>query len=360
MDIWRQYKSPETRLLRHVSHLQESRLNHNNSNIVPPLSSSTSRQSRKLSIFRRKKRYTLEAEVSKFEKADEVCETAECGGSSVGGEGSTSAESTVNNDPISIARNGAGALDGSREDIISLMITEEQSRILRESHLLSMDVRSRNRTVSNKFNSTLAAEYIHNGSDSKTDKLKVLNDGPMHQGSAREMALANITNYSERNLSDQELCEVHQIFGVDSNKLHETEDNPAEFSCRPLFNYDYGSSDPLTTGQSWQPSIEELLEMFPKLTRSDLEDDLASDFLFPLSHVHYSILQGKQIQCERCRQSIEYLMTTYDKYIALFANGTESWQTKRWGQQIPSCATDNREVAAQMARAECRIALVYP
>ncbi|KAK9315651.1 hypothetical protein V1524DRAFT_76422 [Lipomyces starkeyi] len=355
MDIWRQYKSPETRLLRHVSHLQEWRLNHNNSNIVPPLSSSTSRQSRKLSIFRRMKRHTPEAEVSKFEKADEVCETEECGGSFVSVEGSTSAGSTVNN----VARNGAGALDGSREDIISLMITEEQRRILRESHLLSMDGRSCSRTGSNKFNSTLAAEYIHNGSDSKTDKLKVLNDGPMHQGIAREIALANITN-SERNLSEQEQCEVHPIFGVDSSKLHETEDNPAEFSCRPLFNYDYGSSDSRTPGQSWQPSIEELLHMFPKLTRSDLEVDLASDFLFPLSHVHSSILQGKQIQCERCRQSIEYLMTTYDKYIALFANGTESWQTKRWGQQIPSCATDNREVAAQMARAECRIALVYP
>ncbi|KAK9483808.1 hypothetical protein V1527DRAFT_246162 [Lipomyces starkeyi] len=337
MDIWRQYKSPETRLLRHVSHLQDWRLNHNNSNMIPPLSSSTSRQSRKLSIFRRMKRYTPEAEVSKFEKADEVCETPECGGSSVGVEWSTSVGYTVNN----VARNGAGALDGSREDIISLMITEEQSRILRESHLLSMDVRSHNRTGSNKFNSTLAA------------------DSSMHQGIAREMALANITN-SERNLSEHEQCEVHPIFGVDSSKLHEIEDNPAEFSCRPLFNYDYGSSDPRTPGQSWQPSIEELLHMFPKLTRSDLEVDLASDFLFPLSHVHSSILQAKQIQCERCRQSTAYLMTTYDKYIALFANGTESWQTKRWGQQIPSCATDNREVAAQMARAECRIALVYP
>ncbi|KAK9375223.1 uncharacterized protein V1513DRAFT_443151 [Lipomyces chichibuensis] len=351
MDIWR--------LIRRVSHLQEWRINHNISNVVQPLSSSTSRQSRKGSIFRRKKVYTPEAEVSKFEKAVEVCETTVSDGFPVGVELSTSAVSIVNKGHIGVAGNGGDALGGSSEDNFPLMFTEEQSRILRESHFSSMDVRSRNRTWSNKFNSMLAAECIHNDSNSKTDKLKVLTDGPMHQGSAREMALANITN-SERNLSEQELCEMQPIFGLDSNKLHETEDTPAEFSCRPLFNYDYGSSDPQTPGQSWQPSIEELLHMFPKLTRSDLEEDLASDFLFPLSHVHSSILQGREIQCERCRQSIEYLMTTYDKYIALFTNGTESWQTKRWGQQIPSCATDNREVAAQMARAACRIALVYP
>ncbi|KAK9385227.1 hypothetical protein V1515DRAFT_588492 [Lipomyces mesembrius] len=346
MDIWRQYKSPETRLLRRVSHLQESRINHNISKIAPPLSSSSSRQSRKSSLFRRKKFYTLEANISKFEKADEVWETTKCDGTPVGVEGSTSAVSTVNKGAIGVTWDVAGALSGPSEDKISLILTEEQSRILHESHRLSMDVWSRNRTVSNS-------------SDRKTEKLKVLTDGPMHQGSAREIALTNITN-SERNLSGQELCELRPIFGLEGTKDHETENNPAEFSCRPLFNYDYGSSDPRTPGQSWQPSIEELLHMFPKLTRNDLEDDLASDFLFPLSHMHSSILLGKQFQCERCRQSMEYLMATYDKYIALFTNGTESWQTKRWGQQMPSCANDHGEIAAQMARAECRIALVYP
>ncbi|KAK9494856.1 hypothetical protein V1508DRAFT_412074 [Lipomyces doorenjongii] len=342
MDIWRQYKSPETRLLRRVSHLQESR-NHDISNIVPPLSSCTSRQSKKSSLFRRKKLYTIEADVSKFEKADEVWETTKCDGTTVGVEGSTSGVSTVKKGAIGVTWNDVGALGGSSEAKISLILTEEQSRIAHESHRLSMAVWPRNQTGSNS-------------SDRKTEKLKVLTDGPMHQSSSREIALTNITN-SERNLS--ELCVGQPIFCLESNRLHETEDNPAEFSCRPLFNYDYGSSDPRTPGQSWQPSIEELLHMFPKLTRNDLKDDLASDFLFPLSHMHSSILLGKQFQCERCRQSIEYLMTTYDKYIAFFTNGTESWQTKRWDQQMP-CAKDHREIAAQIARAECRIALVYP
>ncbi|KAK9242205.1 hypothetical protein V1506DRAFT_99751 [Lipomyces tetrasporus] len=353
MDIWRQYKGD---LLRRLSHLQESRINRNFSdNEVTSVASSTS--SWKSSIWH-KKLFTPDADFSRFEKGAAVREVMECDDSSIHAEGSTSPKSTLD-----MSFNGtAGTVDaagGSSEDTKSATFTEGQNRVLREMDVSTMDAGSQTtQTDLNKFNFILSAEYIHNGNDSKTDKLQTSNSSWMHQGSVREPALSNITN-SDRSLSDQKQTGGRPMVDLTNYKLQEVEDNLGEFACKPLFVYDYGSSDPRTPAHSWQPSIEELLNMFPKLTRGDLEDDLASNFLFPLPHMHLSLLLGKQVPCERCHQSVEYLITTYDKYIALFTDGADSWQTKSWGHQI-SYATDDRELAAQMARAECRIALVYP
>ncbi|KAK9322164.1 hypothetical protein V1517DRAFT_324218 [Lipomyces orientalis] len=353
MDIWRHYKSPETRLLRRISHLQESRINRNFSdNEVTSVASSTSSWK---SFIWHKKPFTPDGDFSRVEKGAAVREVIECDDSFNRAEGSTSAKSTVDRNSNAGTADAAGGSIGSSENTTPATFTEGRNPVLREMNVSTMDAGSQTtQTDVNKFN----PEYIHNGNDSKTDKLQTSSSSRMHQGSVRETALSNITN-SDRGLSDQKQTGGRPMFDLTNYKLHEAEDNLGEFACKPLFIYDYGSSDPRTPAHSRQPSIEELLNMFPKLTRGDLEDDLASNFLFPLPHMHSSLLLGKQVPCERCRQSIEYLMSTYEKYIALFTDRADSWQSKSWGHQF-FCATDDRELAAQMARAECRIALVYP